>query len=551
MRKILLIVVFVFILTSVFGFWYWQRNIYSREALRVEIIAPEEVVLFEEVEYIVKYKNNGNARLEEPRLIFEFPENTILEEGKTNRIEIGGKDIEDIYPGEERTVSFRGRIVGGEGEAKTARASISFRPKNLKPRYESSTTFTSIIGQIPITFDIDLPSRIEAGREAKVFINYFSNLNYPMMNLVIKMDYPLGFRFIESSPNPFEDNEWHISLLNRSEGGRIEITGELSGEITDKRVFNAQIGIEQNNKFIFLKETSKGVEITRPSLHIFQRINGSDRFSATPGELLRYEIFFRNIGGNPFSDLFLISRLSGEFFDFNSIRVQDGQYSKSDRTIMWDWQEVPKLRFLNEGEEGKVEFWVRVRDDVDPGFSENFSLRNRVSVAKISEEFTTKINTKLFINQRGYYRDEVFGNSGPIPPKVGEQTTYTINWQAENWYNRAEDIKVRAFLPENVSLTGEIFPENEAMNFTFDNQSREIIWNIGDMSPFKSLRNIAFQVALTPLLGQLGETLPVIHSARISGYDKWTEKTIQGASAEIDTTLFHDGSVSIEDGVVQ
>ncbi|MDD2913387.1 MAG: hypothetical protein PHS29_01965 [Candidatus Pacebacteria bacterium] len=58
-------------------------------------------------------------------------------------------------------------------------------------------------------------------------------------------------------------------------------------------------------------------------------------------------------------------------------------------------------------------------------------------------------------------------------------------------------------------------------------------------------------MALTPLPGQLGETLQIIHSARISGDDMWTENSIQGASPGIDTTLTHDDSVSIEDGVVE
>ncbi|MDD3072653.1 MAG: hypothetical protein PHP47_02990 [Candidatus Pacebacteria bacterium] len=551
LRKILLALIVVFIFLALAGAWYWQKNIYSREILKIEIIAPKEVDLFEEVEYTVKYKNNGNIRLEEPRLIFEFPEYTILEDGKERRIDIGKDELSDIYPGEERTISFKGRIVGGEGEVKTAKALLSYRPKNLKPRYESSTSFASVIKQIPVTFDIDLPSRVEAGREVRASLNYFSNLNYPLMDLVFKVNYPSGFRFTESSPLPFDDNEWHISLLNRSEGGRIEIKGELGGEVRDQRVFYAELGIQQDNNYIILKKTSKGVEITRPSLHIFQRINNSDRYAANPGDLLRYEIFFRNIGGEPFSDLFLVSRLNGDFFDFESVRAEYGQYNSSDKTIIWDWRDVPSLRFLNEGEEGKVEFWVRVRNNIDPGLSENFSLKNHVSVARISEEFITKINTRLSVSQKGYYRDDVFGNTGPVPPKVGEKTTYTITWQAENWYNNVRDAKVKAFLPENISLTGKIFPEEETINFTFDSQSREIIWNIGDISAQKTIRSIAFQVALTPLPGQLGETLQIIHSARISGDDMWTENSIQGASPGIDTTLTHDDSVSIEDGVVE
>ena len=551
MKKILFISVVVFVFLSVIGFFYWRRNVYSREILKIEIIAPKEVDLFEEVLFTVNYKNNGNVRLEEPRLIFEFPEYTVLEEGMSRRVEIDSEEIGDIYPGEEKTISFKGRIVGGEGEIKTAKVWLNYRPKNLKPRYESSTTFTTTIKQIPLTFDIDLPSRVEAEREVKVFLNYFSNLNYPLMDIGIKMNYPSGFRFIGSSPGSLDQNEWKISLLNRSEGGRIEIRGELGGEIKEQRIFHGEIGIWQGDNFILLKKASKGVEIMRPSLHIFQRINNGDRYVASPGDLLRYEIFFRNIGIEPFTDLFLVSRLNGEFFDFETVNTDYGQYNKEDKTIIWDWRDVPKLKFLNEGEEGKVEFWIRAKEGVDPSLGQNFSLNNQVSISRISEEFRTKINTKLLIFQRGYFRDDVFGNSGPIPPRVGEKTTYTISWQAENWYNEIENAKIKAFLPDNVSLTGKIFPEDQSSNFTFDSESREIVWNIGEIFPGKNQKSIAFQVALTPLPGQKGEVLQIIHGARITGEDRWTEKTIENVSPGIDTMLSHDNTVSGEQGIVE
>lgn len=547
LKKILILSIGVFILLSVIGFWYWQRNVYSREVLKLEIIAPEEIEIFEEVEYIVRYKNNGNVVLEEPRLIFEFPENTILEEGG-RRVEIGSDKIGDIYPGEERTITFVGRIVGGEGDTKTARAVLSYKPRNLKPRYESSTTSTIVIKDIGINFNIDIPSRIEAERVLNFSINYFSNLNYPLTDIVIRTNYPPEFNFLSSSPRPFDDNQWEIPLLNRSEGGRIDIRGELDGEIREQRIFRAEIGVQQEGRFIPLKRVSKGIEISRPSLHIFQRINNSDRYTANAGDLLRYEIFFRNVGEEPFEDLFLVARLSGEFFDLESIRTDYGSYNRGDRSIMWDWRDVPSLSFLNKGEEGKVEFWVRLRDDVKPEEGESFILRNQVSIARISEEFTTKVNSRTMISQKGYYQDDVFGNSGPIPPRVGEETTYTIVWQAENWYNDIEDTKVKAFLPKNVSLTGEIFPDDES--FTFDNESREIIWDIGDMSSRKDRKSIAFQISLNPLSKQKGETLQLIHSARITADDKWTESSIKGASPGIDTTLPDDDNISIEDGVV-
>jgi len=69
-KKFIIFLITFAVVLGLLGFWYYQRNVYSKEVLKLEILGPNEAELGEEVEYIVKYKNNGNFKLEEPRLIF-------------------------------------------------------------------------------------------------------------------------------------------------------------------------------------------------------------------------------------------------------------------------------------------------------------------------------------------------------------------------------------------------------------------------------------------------------------------------------------------------
>jgi hypothetical protein len=560
MKKFIFIIIILCIALGVAGFWYWQRNPYSKEILKLEILGPGEAAIFQEVEYTVKYKNNGNVRLEEPRLIFEFPEYTLLEEGLSRRQEIGPEELGDIYPGEEKTFQFKGRLFGKEGDIKTAKAWLSYRPKNLQARYESTTTFTTEIKSVPLTFDFDLSSKIEAGRDFKFSLNYYSSLDYPISNLGIKIEYPSDFEFLGSDPQGLAKTEWEISLLNQAEGGRVEITGRLSGEVKEQKIFKAALGIWQEDEFVLLKEITRGVEITRPRLFVFQRINGQSQYTANPGGLLHYEIFFRNIGEEPFTDLFLVVSLEGRGFNLETVKADLSQFKKGDNSIIWDWRDVPKLRFLGQGEEGKVEFWVNLKDgwEISSPQEKNAVLKNTVLISQIKEEFETKVNSKLAISQRGYFQEEVFGNSGPIPPKVGETTTYTVIWEAKNYFNDVKNVKVKAVLPSNVRLTGKIFPEEESSKFAFDIQSREIIWMVKDDQVMEAgtgvlnpAPNIAFQVALTPTSDQKGKVSPIIKEGIITGEDQWTESFIEGKTSAIDTTLPDDSTVSSGQGIVQ
>jgi hypothetical protein len=555
MKKFAFFIIILALLVGVAGFYYYQRNTFSKEILKLEILGPAETDLLEEIEYIVKYKNNGNVRLEEPRLIFEYPEHSLIEEGKPERQEIGPDELgEAIYPGEEKTFSFKARLLGKEGESKVAKAFLSYRPKNLKAYYTSETTFTTLIKKVPLTFEFDLPSKTESGKDLRFNLNYFSNVDYPLSNLMIKIEYPPDFEFVESTPKSLEKTEWEIGLLNRAEGGRIEILGKLRGEVGEQKIFKAKLGSWQEGEFILLKETNRATEIIKPSLYIFQEINGSPEYVASPGEQLHYEIFFKNIGDNPLTNLFLVARLEGKAFDFQSIKSDLGNFEPGDNSIIFDWRKNSKLQFLDSQEEGKVEFWIELKKEWElTPQDKNPVIKNNIYLSQARKEFVNKVNSKLVVSQKGFFNDEVFGNSGPLPPKVGQTTTYTILWEVKNYYNDVKNVKVKATLPKEVQLTGKIFPEDA--KFMFDSSSREIIWDIGDIEAGKGVLNpaayVAFQIAFFPTTSQIGKTPEIISQAKIIGEDSWTQTTLEATSPAINTNLPDDPTITEKMGIVQ
>lgn len=526
------LIIFILILgvsLGILGYYYYRANVYSREILRLEILGQEQIEAFEEIEYLVKYKNNGSIALEEAQLIFQYPEDALPSGGGSLR-EI--KELEDIYPGQERTISFKARLLGREGESKKAEATIRYRPKNLKAFFEASTTFTSKIQSVPLTFEMELPSRVEPGREIQLSLNYFSNSDVPITDLRVQIEYPAGFEFISATPEPLEKTEWLVPLLNKAEGGRIEVNGKISGSLNEQKVFRASMGMWQQGKFILLREVSRGAEIIKPSLAVFQLVNGSTNYVASAGELLHYEVFFRNIGQEPFQDLFLVAKLESPAFDFDTLRTELGQFNKGDNFILWDWREISELKFLEAGKEGKVEFWINLKQDWERTLDDkNFALKNEITISQARERFETKVNSRLEISQKGYFKDEVFGNSGPFPQQVGQTTTYTVVWEAKNHYNDVQNATARAVLPGNVRLTGRIWPEDASL--TFDSASREVLWSLGELPAGAGINKpaplAAFQVAVVPE----SQTGVIVGEAKIRGEDSWTGVKLEATDVAV------------------
>src|SRR3989344_6136456 len=206
--------------------WYWQRNTYSREYLKLEILAQEEAAGGEEITYVVTYKNNGDFLLEQLVLTFEFPAGAVFAEGNQRR---QTKDLEELYPGQEKSEEFKARLFGRQGERKEARAFLTYRPKNLSARYEAQTSSITTLSSSPLALEWDIPQSVENLKEFDFSLRYSSTSEYPLTDLFVKVEYPEGFEFISSLPVSVGSQEWNIGQLDKDEEGKISLKGNLQG----------------------------------------------------------------------------------------------------------------------------------------------------------------------------------------------------------------------------------------------------------------------------------------------------------------------------------
>ncbi|MDD5098285.1 MAG: hypothetical protein PHD31_01025 [Candidatus Pacebacteria bacterium] len=527
--------ILILIILVLVGSISWNKMSFSKEALKLEILGPEKTAIGENIEYIVKFKNNGTIRLEKPELTFEYPEGTILETGEKIKVmnsdQLGG----DIYPGEERTFKFESRMLGKEGDTRIAKARVSFQPKDLKTRSEAATTFTTILGAIPLDLTLDIPSKAATGKAMTLKVAYSSNVDYTLKDLTCYIQYPTDFEFLYSQPKGLDNTQWDIPVLGEAGFGRIEVSGILNGQSMEQKAFKVRIGIWQNGEFILLKEVVKGVEIIAPSLYITEKINGSENYIASPGDQLHYEITFRNVGDNNLEDLVLISRLEGTHLDLNSIKAIDGTNQKGDNSIVWDGTKVPELKLLEAGQVGKIEFWV----NIEPQWTmkslndKNPIIKNKITLGESRQEFLTKINSVITANQYIYVESKYFENSGPYPLEKDQKTFLTVEWKATNSYNDLENVKMRTVLPESVTFEGKTYPEGTEV--TFDENTSEVMCDIGSFAAgtgvIKDPKICAFQISVQPQITE--KDIFLLGAMQLSGTDQWTSKELTVKTDEL------------------
>lgn len=550
MKRVAIIILILFLIVGGVGVWYWQSNTYSKEVLKVEMVAPDKVDAGEKMEYLLTLKNNGDVRMEDPQIVFEFPKQSISEDYSKKRI---NKEIDVIYPGEERTYSFSARLFAAEGSTLRARASINFRPANLTSRYELDTSKLIEIERVPITFEFDLPSKVGKGEKIDFSLNYFSNMNYALEDLRVKARYPKAFDFQRATPKAMDNSEWSLSALVKGSGGRVDIQGKISGEEGKRKIFNAELGIIKDGSFWLLKEISQDIKIIKPSFNISYLINNSQDLVANAGDLLHYEVYFNNIGDRSIHKKVAMVKLNGELYDLSSLRSPKGEFGQGDNAILWDWKDVSSLRFLEPGEEGKIEFWVELKEDIKRK-SEDLELKTKASIGGVEKTFHTKVNSSPSFTQKAYYKQEVFESEGPLPPVVGEKTKYVVFWEVKNTWNKLKDVKVKSELGKNVKPTGETFPEDAS--FTYDSDSKSVMWKVGKLSPWEgttqeSSSTLAFQVELTPDAPQKERPATLVKEASLTGTDTWTQEILRAKDGLVNTMLSEDETTTSSEGIVE
>jgi len=546
-KKTIFIIALIAVIIVFVGFWIYREGMFSKEILKLEILGVETAKAGDEIEYTIKYKNNGNFALESPKLIFDLPDNSLTEDEKTRITQ----DLKDIYPGDEDFVKIKASLLGKEGDLKVAKAYLSYQPKNLTVRYESDTTFTTKIETVPITLDFDLSTKAEKGKDFQYSLNYFSNIDYPLENLSIKITPVSGFEITSSDPSSLDNLEWKLQTLSKAQGGRITVKGKISADVNQNLNFIAQLGMWKNGNFFVIKETSSEVQIIQSMLYISQQVNGSSNYVASPGETLHYQVFFRNIGSSAFENLFVIANFDGSALDMSTIQAGNGQVQQSGNMIVWDWKDAYQLRKIDVQQEASVDFYVKVKSDWMPSNSDanELVISDQINVSQIVQKFSIKVNSGLVISQSGSH-DSSITNSGSVPPVAGKPTLYTITWDIKNYFSDAKNVKVKATLPQNVKLTGEIMPTNESSNFSFDSASREIVWSVGDVLTGTGVNGdpitLSFQISVTPNSSQKGSTVSLIGQSTITGENQFTNSIITSTDSAVDTSLFNTIS-----GIVQ
>jgi hypothetical protein len=396
-----------------------------------------------------------------------------------------------------------------------------------------------------------------ANQPTDVSVTVSSNSASPIRDLLLSLDYPFGFKITPGELKPaFGDNVWRIGDLAPGAKRTVSFKASVSGEDGEERVIHANVGIadQDNDREIatLVVSREKAFFIERPSLGIDLTFNGARGDLATqPGESIRADIAWTNNSSTRIDNARIEAKLSGNALDRRSISASGGLYNSANDTIVWEAGRASGLDSIAPGETGRVSFsFASIKAAAgqavaNPTINVSVSASgDRVDELGVSKDVATavtgsvKLVSSLGVTARALYSSGAYINSGPIPPKVDQQTTYTIVWTVSNSSNSVSGTQVAGVLPQNVEWLGKWTPSDA--NLSYNSVGGQVTWLVGDLQPNGGAKQVSFQVGLKPSLTQAGSAAELLGQTQVTGLDGFAGVTVRSTATSLTTRISTD-----------
>ncbi len=573
--KVLLGAFIFFILATGFTIfkYFIGSNTVSGDNINILISGPVSVAGGEILPLDLKIQNNNSTDLKAVNLRIDYPDGTRSSEDLSSDMKRYTENLGDLMIGKNVERIIKTVLFGEENTQKIIKVTVEYRVAGSNAIFSKEKDYTVLISSSPVNITVDGPDEVNANQGTDFFINIKSNSLTIIKNLILKADYPFGFNLTSTNPKP--------SLSD----GNIFILGDLAPgaerSIRVSGIFQGQNGEERDLKFtVGNPDTNDNKSISTPFAAITKIVNLKQSFigldflinqnadkeiSIDAGSKASANISWQNNLPENVYNVVIKVKFIGNALDKTSINTSDGFYNSSDNSITYDKNKIPELGTVGPGAEGNMgfDFSTIMSSANSSSLFNNSSITLNISVSGtrtggngpeilFADTRVLKISSSLKLLSRGFRSVGPFENSGPFPPKVDNETTYTITWTATNSFNNISGAKVSAILPQGVKWTGFTSPDSE--NIIYDKSSGRIDWNVGDLRSFTGVnspaREVSFQVAVTPSISQVGTDLDLLNEATISGTDTFSGAVVGETKSGVTTNITSDPQYFDEAGKV-
>jgi uncharacterized repeat protein (TIGR01451 family) len=551
------------------GFLFWSEMLTTEQkTITATIDGPESVRAGEPVFYDIYFENTGDVSIAALEMELNTPDSFHV----TERLPQAGEDnvwtLGNLSPGSDGKVSVEGVFRSEIPSSESLQAFFTYRPANVSSDFQSVASKTVGVEESVIQTTVDGPDKTVPGDQVEYIIQIQNNGSAALDNMHVTTSLPEDFNISTLTPEPMEPDvtRWTVASLDVGAIETITIDGQYTSSAEGAQQISAKTDFLENDGALANNQSSDDVitDILGGNFAFNLIVDGSsEEQTAKIGETLRTSINYANDGDEVIEDVRLQIDMTSEDDKTIPIDWENAQLDRGVRdgdTISWGPEEIEDFIRLEPETSGVIDLTLPLIDDLNPteygdDFTMNLSAQTG-QIGSVASERTIEttpiainINSDMSADARvAYYdeNDEPIG-SGPIPPTVGETTTYRIKWQIENSLHPLENITMSTNLPPDVNWTGTT--SSDIGNVAFDETTRLVTWQIDSLPT--DINNVAtsYDVTITPEESDVGAFFKLTNATSIEAIDTVTEDRLSQA-LDVLTTDIEEGEQTEGTGVV-
>lgn len=540
---------------------YLGGNQISSDNIGLSVSGPFTIGGGETMDIQVGVTNQNDVPIEAATLIMKYPNGTrSIGEAPRNLFE-ERIPIESIPPGGVQNIPVQVAVFGESNVEQEIGATIEYRIEGSNSMfYKEAEPLTFTISSSPLLLRLNSVEKVASGQTVDVEMTVVSNASTPVRNVLISAVYPNGFRFESAEPSPvFGDNVWQIDELLPEESVVINMTGVVVGLTEESFQINFAAGpARADNPYIVgstLAESSINFFIERPFIDVITTIDGDTDRSVilAQGESSTVDVEIRNTLEETVYDMVVEVVPGGNALNEDSIVGNSGFYDSNSGTVRWEVSNNSSFAEVAPGEERSLSFKV-TPDSPKPTASYDLVVNvyaRRVAETSASEQLIgtalieAKYSSELSIGSQAGHGG-VFAASGPIPPVVGETTTYTLTMVAEAGVNDLTDVIHNTSLPVYVEWPDKIEGDGDIV---YNPVSKQIEWKPGNILS-GDRKEVSFQLEFTPSRSQRGQVPILLRGQTARATDRFTGERLQARADSVYTELSTEAGYEEDNGVV-
>ncbi len=572
MKKFFIFSIFFFIATILVAglVFFGGVNFISSKNVDINIVGPTTASAGEILELGVTIENGNNTDLELANFSVQYPAGSRDPQDTSKTLTYTKESLGVIKAGDEAVRNVRLLLLGSLGDVLEIKLSVEYKVKGSNATFYKDKVYQVTVGDSPMTLSVKTPESVSSGDTFTTEISVVLNATEVLKNVMLRGEYPYGYSVVSATPAALsENNVWALGDLSPGVEKRITIRGRLVGENQDERTFRFYVGVAEggslspNFKTIVLS-AQETIAIERPAIGLTVNFNGETTpiYIAPAGQLVSTNLKYQNNLPEKLLNPKLEVRLSGNALNRSSISVQNnGSLNNNNARINWNLVNSRQASELAPGEGGTVSFSFASLPEFNNGNNTGevaleFILTGTPvggsANVTVNEARTVRIASQVTLASRVTHSIGPFSNTGPIPPKAGEETTYGVVWSLGNTQSDLDEARVTAKLGPNVKWVRATSIQSEEIRY--DEETNTITWNLNSLSSGAGFstptREVAFQVALTPSAAQVGTTPNLVTSIAFTGRNRESGKIVTITNQPLTTKLPSDPAFIQGDDIV-